>query len=104
VRGAEQERDAIRLGGPEDGQLQRLNGDFAVASIRDDHQMLATVEHRRNLDARKKLAAEGLSPVMDVAAAPSRRRQLLLSEATVAGSGMLSRPPPTAGRWCRTSC
>jgi hypothetical protein len=54
-------------------------------SVQPADHVLTQVEQRRNLDARKKLAAEGLSPVRDAAVAPSRRRQLLLSEATVAG-------------------
>lgn len=64
--------------------VQAGASDKTVSPQQADH-MLTQVEQRRNLDARKKLAAEGLSPVRDAAVAPSRRRQLLLSEATVAG-------------------
>jgi hypothetical protein len=67
-----------------------------TASVQQADHMLTRVERAQNLDARKTLATEALSPVRDAALTPSRRRHLLLSEATVAGCAMRWRPRPTA--------
>lgn len=76
--------EAIDIARESFNAVQISPADQPAREQRADH-MLAKEEHRRNLGARKKLAIEGISPVTGAAVAPARRRQLLLSEATVAG-------------------